>query len=184
MPARVSCPSVAHGSGQAVERVLVVCTANISRSPYLEVVLTARLGDGAQVSSAGTRARTGDRIDPMMGQELARRGLDGDAHRSRPVDAALVREADLVITAEAAHRTWILEDLPDAMPRVFSAGQLAAASEQPSVTLTDIARRRPRARSALDIADPYGRGPDAAAAAARHMDGLADRLVELLGRSG
>ena len=39
--------------------VLVVCTANVCRSPAVAALLTAALGEGVRVTRAGTRAAAG-----------------------------------------------------------------------------------------------------------------------------
>jgi protein-tyrosine-phosphatase len=57
--------------------VLVVCTANVARSPLFAAMLADRLGEAARVTSAGVRAREGDEAAEAS-QLLAR------WHRGRP----------------------------------------------------------------------------------------------------
>lgn len=86
-------------------RLLVVCTANIARSPLAGAMLAASCRDhGIEVVSAGTHARTGDpAAEPS--QRMARdRGLDLSEHRSQAVTASLVAEAGLVVTMSERHR--------------------------------------------------------------------------------
>ncbi|MCA0290277.1 MAG: hypothetical protein LCH82_01215 [Actinobacteria bacterium] len=48
--------------------VLFVCTANISRSPYAELVARARYGGrGIRFASAGVPGTVGRSLDPEMG---------------------------------------------------------------------------------------------------------------------
>src|SRR6478736_6491596 len=106
-------------------KVLFVCTANICRSPYLELAARRLAGVDAQVvfSSAGTHGFS----DAIMDTEMA--GLldaaDRASFRSRPLDRDLVGEADLVLTAEGVHRQFILDDQPQMFRKVFTIGQFA-----------------------------------------------------------
>jgi sulfate adenylyltransferase len=88
----------------------------------------------------------------------------------------MVDAADLVLTAEVAHRSYILDDRPAVFRRMFTFGQFARM-------LPDLpagARGRDlleAAKSGLkpadvedDIRDPFGRGPEAAGDAAAHIE--------------
>ncbi|MFA9432261.1 low molecular weight phosphatase family protein [Egicoccus sp. AB-alg2] len=122
--------------------VLVVCTANIARSPLAEAMLAASLAPhGVDVSSAGTRASDGHPA-ASASQELARlRGLDLTGHRSRPVTERLVQAADLVLTMSERHRDACGPLVPGAGRRTFTVRELV------------------RLLTAADVAD----GPDAVA---------------------
>jgi protein-tyrosine phosphatase len=87
----------------APSTVVMVCHGNICRSPYAEVALRAALPEPfrerIRVVSAGFL--TGERPAPAVAIEVAaRRGRDLRAHRSRSLDADLVRGADLVVVME------------------------------------------------------------------------------------
>lgn len=169
--------------------VLFVCTANICRSPYME--LTARRlynGDAVRFSSAGTHGFVDEPMNPPMVEVLARRGGSAEGFRSRRLTRELVDGADLVVTAESAHRTFILEEHPAAFRKVFTLGQLAAAIESAGPVerdelLAQIGSRRGPADPALDVADPYRRGSAAAEAAATHIDTLLRVVVPALAGS-
>jgi protein-tyrosine-phosphatase len=172
-----------------VTRILYVCTANICRSAYAEM-RTRSLGiDGVEAASAGTHGWVDHPMDRDMAAELERRGTDPSGFRSRRLTRAVIDEADVVLTATAAHRTFVLEERPVAIKRTFSLGQLAAALADvpPCASGADLlaAARRARATAVADddVADPYGLGPEAAAAAAAHLDALLDRLLPRLASS-
>ena len=111
-------------------RVLFVCTANICRSPFLE--LTARRlsgpGSGVEFSSAGTHGFDSHAMDDVMVATLVEDTSSDFA--SRRVTGPLLAEADLVLTAEATHRSFILEEFPQHLRKVFTVGQFAAAVEE------------------------------------------------------
>ena len=172
-------------------RILVVCTANICRSPMAERLLAEYLARHAPdaravISSAGTHARPGDPAASGM-QRIARDwGLDLDYHRSQRVDEALATRQDLVITMEDAHRTVVSRLAPGLGSRTFTITELAALMEVGRPPATGrlpqqvAAWHAARARTALDVsdvADPYG-GPEAGYETAAWE--LA-RLVERLG---
>jgi sulfate adenylyltransferase len=171
-------------------RVLFVCTANICRSPYLELRARQLLGDdsGVEVSSAGTQGFDGEPVSDTMDAEFARWGTDTSAFRSRPATGALVDEADLILTAEASHRTRLLEERPAAFRKIFTLGQFVASARaaDPSLRgrelIAALANRRVPAAPEHDIEDPYRRGPEHAARAAATMEELLDVVVGRLRR--
>lgn len=107
--------------------LLVVCTANLCRSPAMEAQLRAVLDTGPgswDVHSAGTRARAGLPAHPDTVAVLAERGLTLPADwRSRALTAADVDTADLVLTATRGHRGAVVALHPTAAGRVFTLHQ-------------------------------------------------------------
>ncbi|WP_281289790.1 adenylyl-sulfate kinase [Nocardioides rubriscoriae] len=175
-------------------QVLFVCTANICRSPYMELAARTRADASDLVfTSAGTHGRQDQPMNPPMAAALARHAPSaaGDvlSFRSRPLTRAMVEEADLVVTAEASHRTFVLEDVPGAFRKTFTLGQLAEALKQlpegldRAELLATLGERRGTAATFLDVSDPYGRGDEAAEACARHVDDLLDVVVARLSTS-
>jgi sulfate adenylyltransferase len=169
-------------------RILFVCTANISRSPYLELVARARAGEelGVTFSSAGVYARNDTLVDPGMAVELTARGIASADFRSRRLTPALLDEADLVLTAEASHRAAILDEHPVASRKVLTVGQADRALDrlEPGVGRAELAAALVAARGGatadLDIVDPYRQGPEAARACALILDVVVDRLLARL----
>ena len=168
-------------------QVLFVCTANISRSPYLELAARSRAtGDGVRFASAGVYARDDTLIDPAMAVELTARGIVSEAFRSRRLTPAMVDEADLVLTAEAGHRAAILDEHPIATRKVLTVGQADRALDRVDPGIRGAALPaalvavRGGATADLDIVDPYRRGPEAAHACAAILDLVVDRLLARL----
>jgi sulfate adenylyltransferase len=178
----------ARAAGDDPIRVLFVCTANICRSPYLELRARQLLGPGSgvEVSSAGTHGFDASPVSDTMVAEFARRGTDTGGFRSRVATGELVDAADLVLTAEAGHRARLLEDRPAAFRKVYTLGQFVASAQQadPSLhgrdLLEALRRRRVPASPEHDIEDPYRRGPEAARRAAVTMEALLEVVVERL----
>ena len=175
-------------------RVLFVCTANICRSPSMELLarhLAARAGGaGLVLGSAGTLARGGHPIDPETAATLPPE-LDPDdvaAFRSRRLTPELLREADLVLTAEAVHRQHVLDDHPGLHRTVFTLGQFRATiADLPGPTgrelLAAAGQRRAPSSPDQDVADPYRRGTKAAHAATGMIsEMLGDVVPRLAGR--
>ncbi|MCR6032188.1 adenylyl-sulfate kinase [Nocardioides sp. zg-579] len=169
-------------------RVLFVCTANICRSPFMELLARRLAGTDASVTfaSAGTHGFRDHPMDEVMSATLAARGAEAAGFRSRAITRQMVDEADLVLTAEAAHRSFILDEQPAAFRKVFTLGQFAEAARAADPTLTGralittISGRRGAASPELDVADPYRLGPEAAERAAAGIEELLEVVVPRL----
>jgi protein-tyrosine-phosphatase len=177
--------------------VLFVCTANICRSAYAEQLGRHLLrqdlgGRGSDVetpvvfASAGTHGWTDHPVEPLLAAELSRRGVPIGEFSSRPLTMEMVDQADLVLTAARSHRQFILDDRPAAEWRTFTLAQFARTTSQLPDTLTGrelvaACRRVHRPATADDdVADPYRRGPDAAAHAADQIEELLRQIVPRL----
>ena len=158
--------------------VLLVCTANLCRSPLAEHLARAGLAgcDDVVVSSAGLVATEGTAMDPLAAVELRRRGLDPSAFRTRRLTADLVGTAHLVHVASRRQRAAVAELDPQAVLRTFTVPELArhALALQPAdlpsaptaerlLALVDVAGAcrgtlPPVRPTDDDVADPYRRG--------------------------
>nr|WP_175507602.1 low molecular weight phosphatase family protein [Nocardioides terrae] len=117
--------------------ILVVCTGNIRRSPAIEAIL--RQGTdaapglaeaGVTVVSAGTEALVGEGIDGPVASELAKLGVDGSSHVARQLRAKHIRQADIVLAAERAHRSAVVRLVPAAVRYTFTVLELAALGQR------------------------------------------------------
>lgn len=172
-------------------RVLFICTANICRSPYMELRARAMVAGSSDVefTSAGTHGFRSHPVDAAMGVVLADRGIDdetAEAFASRRLTREMINEADLVLTAEASHRAFVLEEVPGAFRKAFTLGQFAESIERvdPALTgaalVTAVGHRRAGAVDAHDIRDPYRRGRAAAEASADQIDALLKAVLPRL----
>lgn len=166
--------------------VLFVCTANICRSPFMELVagsLAAPLAGGVRFGSAGTHGLDGTPMDPVMAAELEDRGLDPSGFRSRRLTPGLVAEADLVLTAGRSHRRFVLEEQPLAFRHTFTLAhfaELVAAAGPHADPLAELAGRGGAAGRQHDVSDPYRRGRAATAACATRLADLLAVVVPAL----
>jgi protein-tyrosine-phosphatase len=147
--------------------VLFLCTANICRSPAMELIARDLAGEAEVVfTSSGTHAHTGHRMNPVQAATIPH--LDVSGFRSRRLKPEMLLGADLVLTAESIHRQHVLDDYAQLHRTLFTLGQFEAAiAEIPDLTgrelVTAVGQKRQPAHPELDIADPFRRGEKAAA---------------------
>ncbi|UDY23097.1 adenylyl-sulfate kinase [Nocardioides sp. Kera G14] len=158
-------------------KILFVCRANICRSAFMELTAKSMRLAGLEFDSAGTHGFDGRPMDDEMAATLAT--ADASNFRSKPITRALLEDADLVLTAEATHRAYILDDHPALFRKVLTLGQAAAAIERLETgagrdgVLAHLATNRGASGVESDVADPYRRGPEAARV-------CADQITRLL----
>ena len=166
-------------------RVLFVCTGNICRSAYAETVARYLAGVEAEVvfSSAGTHGLRAHPMSPEMAVHLPD-GAECGGFASRRITPEIVAYADLILTSEAAQRTYLIEDHPAAFRRILTLGQFAEATERTEARgralVDEIFRMRPPTRPRHDIADPYRRGRAANEQAAAQITRLLESVVPVL----
>lgn len=117
--------------------VLIVCHANLCRSPLAERLARRtfldRMGALAadfDVVSAGTHAWTGRPMHPLAAEVLREREADDAQFASQRLTADLVARADLILTAARRQRSECVRLVPAAVRRAFTIpqfGRLCAA---------------------------------------------------------
>ncbi|MFN2347245.1 MAG: low molecular weight phosphatase family protein [Dermatophilaceae bacterium] len=170
--------STERDAGDAVLRpgsVLVVCTGNVCRSPYVERRLRQDLADtGVEVTSAGSGALVDSPMEPHSRALLEASGADGASFRARQLSPHLVASADLVIATARENRSaaarlhssalrtsLTLRDLADLLDGVTAAdvaARHATGSWVTQVLKAALARRAvvPARQRDIDITDPFG----------------------------
>jgi protein-tyrosine phosphatase len=106
--------------------IVVLCTANVCRSPMAAALLGQRLselGVAARVRSAGM-LRDGDRPYPEAVSVMARYGIDITRHRSHVARAADLAPASLVLAMARDSLRYAVVTEPGAWPRAFTLREL------------------------------------------------------------
>jgi protein-tyrosine phosphatase len=175
--------------------VLVLCTANVCRSPMAEALLTRQLRALAapvSVRSAGMLPG-GEPPATEVISVMAGYGLDVSSHRSRRVTARDLDRADLTVAMARANLRHAVVLAPTAWPRAFTLKELLRRGEAIGARAPgeDLGRwlaraHRGRSQAALlgdcdddDVADPTGGPPRAYGETAAALSDLLGRLVDL-----
>jgi len=175
--------------------VLVLCTANVCRSPMAAALLTRRLaalGAAEPVRSAGM-TRPGDPPHPEVISVMAACGIELGSHRSRVARPADLAQASLVLAMARENLRYAVTTEPAAWPRAFTLKELIRRGEQIGPRSPDepwsrwLSRAHAgRSRAALlgdsgqdDVADPEGGPYRGYADTAALLDRLVNRLAEL-----
>jgi len=93
--------------------IIIVCTANICRSPMGEGLLRHALAAESEplrslrVISAGVAARKGEKVSENSLIALKKVGIDISKHTSQPLTQAMLDDALLVLCMTETHRAMI-----------------------------------------------------------------------------
>ena len=175
--------------------IVVLCTANVCRSPMAAALLARRLaglGVTVPVCSAGVIG-CGDPPHPDVISVMAWYGIEIASHRSRTAGAAELARASLVLAMARDSLRYAVITEPQAWPRTFTLKEIVRRGEQigprpPGQPLAHWLSRvhAGRRRASLlgesptdDVADPTGGVLHAYADTASLLDRLVARLAEL-----
>ncbi|WP_243231855.1 hypothetical protein [Microbacterium sp. CIAB417] len=116
--------------------VLIVCAANVCRSPFAAFLLGREL-PGLLVESAGVAARAGDALCRFTRQRITALP-DGSRfvqqHVVRRLDTDLIGRADLILTASPSERSAVAVRSPEARTRTFTLVEAAHSAKALSET--------------------------------------------------
>lgn len=176
-------------SAPPVFRVLVVCIGNVCRSPVGERLLAARLpADRFAVSSAGVGAMVGYAMSKYAAAELEGYGGNSKGFAARQLVPEMIEEADLLLTATRDLRSQVLSETPGALRRTFTILEFAALAHMgEGGTAADLVSWAGAHRSAAggveqDVPDPFRRGAETHAAAARAIHDAVQQIAKGLDR--
>lgn len=175
--------------------IMVLCTANVCRSPMAAALLVRRLavlGVSVPVRSAGM-IRCGDPPYPEVVSVMASYGIEISSHSSRVACATDLARASLVLAMARDNLRYAVITEPGAWPRAFTLKELIRRGDQigprpPGESFPEWLSRAHAGRehSSLlgdsaedDVADPAGGPRRAYAATASLLDHLVTRLAEL-----
>ena len=122
------------------------------------------------MSSAGTRALADQPVHPLTADAMIGMGVPVPVHRSRWLGPEALRDVELVVTAERAHRAPVLALRPDLLRRTLTFAELVDLAEAAGAGLPPgeevaalralVAQRGRHAVVAHDLPDPVTGGPD------------------------
>ncbi len=109
--------------------ILVVCSANMCRSPMAEALLTQiiskRPDAGSwKISSAGTWARGNSSPTYLAQYVMTSMGLDISDHLSRSAKEALKEPADLILTMESGQKEALTLEFPHLVGRIYMLSEM------------------------------------------------------------
>lgn len=148
-------------------QILIVCTANICRSPVVAALLKQRLDEKGfsdwQVASAGTWAVLSRGAARFSIQIMAEQGIDITGHWAKMINEDLIAQSDLVLCMELGHVEALQIEFNAYKNRIF--------------TLSEMTGNR------YSVKDPYG-SPiddyrDMVAEVTRLLDAGLDRIIAL-----
>ena len=109
--------------------IVFVCTGNTCRSPIALALCKRQLATlldcdddeleehGVVVASAGIAASEGGHPSREAIEILRERGIDLSKHRSQPLQAQMVRHADVILTMTQGHLDLVLAEWPEVADR-------------------------------------------------------------------
>jgi len=134
--------------------VLLVCTANMCRSPMAEGILRRMAGDSGawRIESAGTWGFNGNPASTNAQRVLSMRGIDISLHRSRQITAEIMQDFTLILTMTRGHKEALQVEFPSIADRVYLLSEMIDA--------------------VFDIDDPIGGPLDEYLATASELEGI------------
>ena len=140
--------------------ILVVCTANVCRSPMAAGLLRAKLAAeppdaGLLVSSAGIWALDGQPASTHAVAVMAERDIDISDHIAHTITAEDVTEADLILTMSSEHTDMIRQTWPQYIWKVYRLAEMTGKKK--------------------DVRDPYGESIEAYRVCASTLSDYVDR---------
>ncbi|MDZ7852540.1 MAG: low molecular weight protein-tyrosine-phosphatase [Halomonas sp.] len=104
------------------DRILVVCTGNICRSPVAEAMLRQAL-PAKELSSAGLGALVGQGVEPTARELAEAEGLEVAGHSARQLTREMIAQADLVLVMSDGQRRAVGELAPEALGKTLPLGK-------------------------------------------------------------
>ena len=106
----------------SVNKIMMICTGNISRSPMAEYLFKNDqyvAEKKVTVISAGLGALVGSSADPIVRKLLDEQGIDCQGHIAQQVTDQMVNDMDLILVMEQHHRKDMLQRFPQSRAKLF-----------------------------------------------------------------
>ncbi len=154
-------------------QLVIVCTANRTRSAYFEGYLKDYLKKyrpealkRLKITSAGTKAVDGGRVNDVVALIARKNGFSLREHKADGFTSKVVKKADLILTMEQEHKDFILKRYPEAEEKVFRLMEYGWQGDEEI--------------DSLDVPDPTGKTADDFKAFIETAHIEADRLLHEL----
>ena len=126
-----------------MKTILVICTGNVCRSPVVAALLKNRLAshnlDHWVIHSAGTQVNSSVPASVFSVEVIAEvENIDISPHRSKPVSAEMVDEADLILCMAARHTTALNQAFPSGSQKIVLLSEMSNETR-------------------FDVVDPFGK---------------------------
>lgn len=128
------------------DRILVVCTGNICRSPVGAALLKQRL-PGKRIESAGLGAMVDKPAEPLAMALAADCTDDLGSHKARQLKPDMLQDVDLVLVMTDKQRRAIADQNPALTGKIMLYGQWL--------------KNRQTGEQGIDIPDPYRKSREA-----------------------
>ncbi len=143
------------------QNILIVCMANICRSPSAEIILQSKC-PALSVSSAGLKALTGKAVEVNASRQLVENSYAVGNHVAQQINTQMVQDSDLVLVMERYQQHQIMRDYPACSGKVMLLGQWLSNQE---------------------ISDPYGKSDEVFAIVFRQIEQACDVWSRKLGQA-
>ncbi|MCS7258189.1 MAG: low molecular weight protein arginine phosphatase [candidate division WOR-3 bacterium] len=117
--------------------ILFVCSGNSCRSPMAEALMKKILNEEKpqfpikiRTASCGTIALNNMPPSENAVKVLSEYGIDLTGHRTRRISKSAIKNADLILVMEKAHKEKILEIMPNAQTKTFLISEFASGSSK------------------------------------------------------
>jgi protein-tyrosine phosphatase len=182
--------------GRLSESILIVCTANVCRSPMAEALFRAEVSgraEGVEVRSAGF-LKSGAPADKNAVWALNNLGLDLSDHQSSTVASAIADNPDLVLVMARAHLRSLSRLDAGVLSHAFTLKEFVRLADiegdrHLDESLAEYLRRVHSGRRSLsmmsagredDVEDPIGRGKSSFSRCASELQILIRQAVGIL----
>ena len=114
--------------------ILIVCTANICRSPMAEAILKRLVAlrtdmDQWHIESAGTFADNGYYPAPLSQYVMQTMGMDISSHRSQPISMEFLMKFEVILSMEIWQKELLQGQYPEIADRVFMISEMVGIKE-------------------------------------------------------
>ncbi len=93
--------------------IVFVCTGNTCRSPMAEYILRKRAEEMGliklKITSAGTHAKKGDKMNEKSAEILTSKGIDVLSFKAKPIDEKMLKQSLAIVCMTESQRDMLME---------------------------------------------------------------------------